>query len=141
MKIKKLLTLVFVVVIFSLFASQSTLARGEQAECGRFVWNDWFSGETIRSDRVCEYTFYGITGDYVSIMMEHDARSPWLDPYLELKDPYGRIIAYDDDGYGFPDPNSWIDEHRLPSNGWYTILARSYNDASFGEFWLYVEID
>jgi hypothetical protein len=98
----------------------------------------WVKGQTSRYDLVEEYTFYARTGRYVTVAMERDSASPRLDPYLQLMDPSGRIVAYDDDGYG--SGNSLIDSYYVSRSGTYTILARSYNDATYGMFWIYLKI-
>lgn len=79
-----------------------------------------------------EYIFYGEQNAVVSIWMEKDTGS--LDPWLDLMDPAGYIVASDDDGYG--NSNSLISNYRLLNSGVYTIIARAYDDASAGTFYV-----
>lgn len=75
------------------------------------------------------YYFSGSSGRSVSIRMNKLDSS--LDPYLELYNPNGVKVAYNDDGGG--DRNSWI-VYTLPVGGTYRIKARSYQLASSGRY-------
>ncbi|GIK41605.1 MAG: hypothetical protein BroJett011_54380 [Chloroflexota bacterium] len=97
-------------------------------------FDQWISGETTSYNRALQYYFYGEAGARVSIRMERDDTST-MDPYLELADPFGTVVAYNDDSAG--SSNSWINGYRLPNSGCYTIIARSYQNSTFGKFWLY----
>ncbi|MEX1020528.1 MAG: hypothetical protein WDZ49_12770 [Litorilinea sp.] len=66
------------------------------------------------------WTFYGSRGEWVEIIMRSDS----MDTYLELLDPNGHRIAWDDDGAG--NLNSRIYLNALPTSGRYTIVARGY---------------
>lgn len=95
----------------------------------------WLEGKTIDDRRVDLYQFYGRAGQYVTIQMEaYDSRSS-IDPWLDLKDTYGTIVISDDDSAG--GSNSLIDGYRLQKTGYYTIMARSYRDQTYGRYWLY----
>lgn len=120
------------VVILGLFAAEAPEAYGQT--CGNDIpFNQWNFGETTSYSRVREYYFYGDAGSRVSIQMERDDVSD-IDPYLELIDPFGNIVAADDDGAG--SGNSRIN-YRLRRSGCYSIIARSYQNSTFGAFWLY----
>ena len=93
---------------------------------------NWVRGTITRVGQRQEYIFYGAENAVVSIWMEKDANT--LDPWLDLKDPAGYIVASDDDSYG--NSNSLISNYRLLTSGVYTIIARGYNDASAGPFYV-----
>lgn len=82
-------------------------------------------GETVRGRvRTPEgdsWTFAGEEGDFVTISLEGDTLR---DPYLELFDPAGIRLAYDDDGGIRFD--SLIRNQRLQSSGTYTIVASGF---------------
>lgn len=64
------------------------------------------------------YTFWGTAGEAVWIRLLGDA----MDPYLWITDAQGRVIAEDDDSYG------WFDSQivmLLPADGWYLVHAGS----------------
>ncbi len=77
------------------------------------------------------YYFSGTSGRSVSIRM--NKIDSGLDPYLELYNPNGVKVAYNDDGGG--NLNSWI-VYTLPAAGIYRIKARSYNLSSSGRYQL-----
>ena len=125
---------VMLLALTTMLANQTTPVK---AQCGDSIEPGvWVYGE-IAYGRPCSYTFYGRVGTYVSIRMEKESFSSPLDPYLELKDPYGYIVAFDDDSGG--NHNSLIGSYRLTSSGWYTIIARSYQNSTSGRFGLYLE--
>jgi len=77
-----------------------------------------------------EWTFSGTSGDYVTISM--NAQNDSFDTYLEINDPGGRQLTYNDDGgEGL---NSLISNFRLPATGTYTILAHGYSDSASGAY-------
>jgi len=102
---------------------------------GSIAANTWVSGTIARNGQRCKYTFNGNAGETVSIAMRATSRT--LDPYLELNDPGGKLVAKDDDSYG--GSNSLISGYKLLQTGQYTIVARAYNDASYGSFEVYLE--
>lgn len=93
---------------------------------------NWVRGTIARVGQRQEYIFYGEQNAVVSIWMEKD--SDTLDPWLDLKDPAGYIVASDDDSYG--NSNSLISNYRILTSGVYTIIARAYNDATAGPFYV-----
>jgi hypothetical protein len=123
------------VLILSLIAVAycSGAARGAEASCGGALGSgSWVSGN-IAPGQSCEYTFYGRAGDTVSIALTSGDFDAWLD----LKDPSGRIVISNNDGYG--GSNSLIDRYTLASTGTYTILARSYKVKAGGSFRIYLK--
>ena len=97
----------------------------------------WISGATTSRNPQTHYSFQGTAGQYVTIQMAQ-ARGSSIDPWLDLLDPSGRLVAYDDDGAGRP--NSLISNYRLQRSGNYRIIARSYQDSTSGAYWLYVTL-
>ena len=77
--------------------------------------------------------------------MQRDDYSPALIPYLVLNAPplrgqtIGTTVARIDNTT-IGEPTVVIDSYRLPSTGVYTIIASSYQDTSYGKFWLYVSL-
>jgi hypothetical protein len=67
------------------------------------------------------YTFYGNTGDYVTIEI---ASQNSYDTVLELFGPTCSQVAYNDDGAGYPNPRI---QTSLPTSGYYTIIARGFS--------------
>ncbi len=87
-----------------------------------------YYGNSINGRRASDagesFAFYGYENDIVTITMT----SSDFDPYLYLYAPDGSLIAYDDDGAGYP--NSRISGVRLPREGLYTIQATAYSGAA-----------
>ncbi len=75
------------------------------------------------------YTFRGTRGQPVSILMKAIG---FYDSYLDLYDPNGDWIAYDDDLGG--SGNALISNFVLPQDGVYTIDASAYAGGTFGQF-------
>ncbi len=92
--------------------------------------NTWVAGTIASKGQRIRYTFSGTSGDIVNIAMR--ATTPGLDPWLDLIDPRGTIVASDDDSLG--GSNSLISRYRLLQTGQYIFVARAYNDASTGSF-------
>lgn len=126
---------VLLLVITVLIAPETATVNAQQSQycTDPIKTGAWCYGQTTATNRQQTYQFYGRTGERVSIRMEKSTTS--LDPYLELRDPYGYTVAADDDSLA--NSNSLIDNYRLSSSGRYTIIARSYNNATYGKFWLY----
>jgi hypothetical protein len=108
----------------SLSVGGSTSSCGGSSDAGQTV-----TGKISSPGRDCRYTFSGSSGDVATILME--AISSGLDPYLDLLDPYGDVVASDDDSAG--KGNSEI-IYRLRRSGTYTIVAGSYGGDSAGSF-------
>ncbi|MCX6050738.1 MAG: discoidin domain-containing protein [Chloroflexi bacterium] len=92
---------------------------------------------TPASDRDTSY-FNGSAGTVVNLRMNKTDAS--LDSYLELYGPTGSPLAYNDDGGGSVSRNAWI-AYRLPVNGAYRVVARSYNLASSGRYNLSLQVE
>lgn len=90
---------------------------------------------TPNSDRDTYY-FSGSTGTVVNLRM--NKIDSGLDSWLELYSPAGALLAYNDDGGN--NYNSWI-AYRLPVNGTYRVVARSYNLASSGRYNLFLQVE
>lgn len=75
------------------------------------------------------YYFNGSRGSVIHVYM--NKITPGLDSFLELYAPNGQKIFWDDDRGG--NQNSWVST-RLPIDGTYRIVARSYNMASSGSY-------
>lgn len=82
------------------------------------------------------YYFSGSANSVVNIRMNKIDAS--LDSWLDLYAPSGTRLTSDDDGGG--SYNSWI-AFRLPANGTYRIVARSWNAASNGRYKIRVSAD
>lgn len=74
------------------------------------------------------WSFYGSRGDWVEINM----MSLTMDTYLELYDPDGCLVTYNDDHVG-TDSRIYIDS--LSQSGYFTIVARGY-EGDTGRYWL-----
>jgi hypothetical protein len=102
---------------YQLSLRAATTSGGGTIQYGQAV------GGTLNDSRYEDrWTFQGIAGDVLTIRM--DATGGTLDPFLELIDPRGQVIAFDDDGGG--DFNSLIGGYTLPETGSYTIAARRF---------------
>jgi hypothetical protein len=106
-------------------ASVAIAQCGGEISLGRPI-----TGSIDQVGQFCQYIFVGSQGDLVSVSM--DTQTSSLDPFLELVDPGGYVVAFDDDGDG--GPNSLIRDYRLGRSGTYTIRARSYNNGGSGTF-------
>lgn len=101
-------------------------------DSGNVVWGSLDDRHPI--DR---YAFHARAGDFVTISM--DAEDSGLDPFLELRGPNDEPIASDDDGGG--GYNALIADFAIQRAGRHTIIARSYESASDGEYRLSLHID
>jgi len=79
-----------------------------------------------------QWLFSGEAGMTVLITMESSS----FDSYLELNDPDGYQLDVDDDSGG--DRHAQL-EYRLPAEGYYTIIARSYGNTGEGTYTLLLE--
>jgi len=108
----------------------TTGSGGRDTDDGRWlVHNRTLNGTISPNNDEDWYYFYGIQGRIVSIRMEKSGSS--LDSYLELYDPNGSQVTYNDDGGG--NLNSWL-VAVLPRNGVYRVKARSYGHTSSGGY-------
>lgn len=114
-----------------LLASSSGVSRAQS--CGGLItYGDTVYEAVPARGYTCSYTFTGAAGDLVSIKLIK--RNYSLNPYLMLYDPYGTLVAYDDNSAG--NYNSWI-EYQLDNYGTYQIVAQGgYNLSSSGPFML-----
>jgi hypothetical protein len=80
------------------------------------------------------YTFSGTAGHRVAIL----ATSGAFDGYLYLVGPTGTVVAFDDDGAGYPNPRipAGTGYYTLPSTGTYTIEVTSYSVPAVGAYTL-----
>jgi hypothetical protein len=132
--VSALLVTLFLATMAILLAS-STLPVFAQEQ---ITLKQWTSGSISYSNPSTLYEFYGTAGQRVTVRMERDDDYPRLDPWLDLKDPYGNVIVSDDDSAG--SGNSQISGYYLRRTGWYTIVARSYNNQSYGAYWIYATV-
>lgn len=103
-------------------------------QCGRAITYGDVVNEAIADvGESCSYPFTGQAGDILTIQMSRQTDA--LDPLLILRDANGRELVENDD-IGESNRNSTITNYQLPSTGAYTIVARSYDDASAGAFTL-----
>ena len=107
-------------------------SSGRDTDDGRWLVHDrWLDGRINPNNDEDWYYFSGIEGRIVSIRMNKSGGN--LDSYLELFDPNGSRIAYDDDGGGGDTRNSWL-VTVLPRTGNYRLKARSNNHNSSGAY-------
>lgn len=99
--------------------------------------NQWYDGNISSPGLRYAYQFEARVRQRISITMEKTSNN--LDPWLDLIDPAGAIVASDDDSGG--QGNSYIGGFSLGRSGSHTIIARSYNDASSGPFRLKLSIN
>ncbi len=92
-------------------------------------------GQTVSgyiSGQIDRWTFEGEAGTVITISLEAASGDAWLDTYLELYGPDGRLLIENDDGGVFF--NSLIQGYQLPVTGQYTIAVRAYNTTSWGPY-------
>ena len=80
------------------------------------------------------YTFSGTAGHRVAIV----ATSGSFDGYMYLVGPTGSVVAFDDDGAGYPNARipAGTGYYTLPSTGTYTIEVTSYSINAVGAYTL-----
>ncbi len=87
-------------------------------------------GETVEGDLQAtiddEWAFTAEAGDVVTIWMSSDA----FDSYLQLYDPFGESIAYDNNSASVFNSDAVMRNVRLPADGTYTIRAHSIERSS-----------
>jgi Bacterial pre-peptidase C-terminal domain len=84
----------------------------------------------------CIYTYSGTAGQTVTITLV--ATSGDLDTYLELYNPSGARLVYNDNNSAAGGTNSQINRYRLPSSGTYYVVVSSYAGRSTGQYMLTV---
>ena len=89
------------------------------------TWGARESGTVSEGEEGNSYTFRAAAGDTVEVALMADDNSG-LDPYLELQDASGEVIASNDDHNGL---NSYI-SHTFASAGDYTIVAKGYGSST-----------
>ncbi|MFN8371333.1 MAG: pre-peptidase C-terminal domain-containing protein [Anaerolineae bacterium] len=115
----------------SLEAQEARVAEGDNADID-LEYGDEVE-DRLRSNRTDEWTFFGETGDIVTIALHSED----FDTYLILYDADGNEIARNDDYNGL---NSQINEIMLPDDGIYTIEARGYSSSASGDYTLTLEL-
>jgi|GEM_PF-743988 len=90
-------------------------------------------GGTLLGEETHEFSFHGEAGQVLDIVLLAGEESE-LDPYLDLKDETGEVIASNDDSGG--GLNARL-RHVMQSGGTYTIVAKAYGESS-GEYTLRV---
>ena len=83
----------------------------------------------------CQITFCTAADDIVSLELQ--ALDPQIDPWLDLRKPDTRLLTYSDDRAA-NNQNALICNQRLPVDGCYTVVARSYRNESSGRFRLLI---
>jgi hypothetical protein len=80
------------------------------------------------------YTFAGTAGQKVAILETSAA----FDGFMYLVGPTGTVVAFDDDGAGYPNPRipAGTGYYTLPSTGTYTIEVTSYSINAVGAYTL-----
>ena len=109
----------------------TTLAHNPQS-ARSISWGTAVGG-TLLGEETHEFTFQGEAGKVLDVLLLAGEESG-LDPYLELKDQTGEVIASNDDSGG--GLNSRI-RHVMQGEGPYTIVAKAYGDST-GEYTLRV---
>jgi hypothetical protein len=115
--------------------------------CGTYIADPYM--ETVKKPRTASvepggsacYNFNAQAGDCITAAM-NKGRNSTVDPWLDLKDPTGAIIASDDDSNG--DSDALIRNFCVKKAGLYTIIARSYDRSNkvkgSGPFTFYFEV-
>lgn len=87
----------------------------------------------LSSGQIVCYTFTGRKGSAIDVHMDETKGDSKFDPYLDLYNPYGLRVSYDDNSGSGSNANL---SYRLPSSGTYAIIARSQGDQGTGSFTL-----
>ena len=101
--------------------------------CGKTVKYGEILNDTIEDGSwfdTCYYSFRAEAGDVVTIVMIR--RNSSLDPYLDLRNPAGERVAWDNDSAG--NKNAAIRARVLAASGLHTIRAQSYQGQTTGPF-------
>ena len=113
------------------------LAMVVSAQATPLTYGQPFAGSIDSAGQTLEFTFNGTEGDTITISMK--ATMVGLDSYLELYDPGGNFLTFDDDSGAGTD--SLIGPFKLPTTGTYILTASSCcggNGTSTGPFELLV---
>ena len=99
-----------------------------------------FSGEISVAYEVDTYTFSAEEGDYIHVLLECEEPTT-LDTYVELYDPDGNLVDYDDDGGDKLCGSFYASEltHRASRTGEYSVDARAYS-SGVGPYTLFIDI-
>ena len=74
---------------------------------------------------IVRYSFHSRRGDVISLRLRRSSGD--LDPWLQLQDSEGRVLATNDDALDGPAPrDSRISEHLVEADGEYQIIASRY---------------
>lgn len=111
--------------------------------CGTYIEQPYdvslkweLANETIQVGGLACYSFPAQAGDCVTTAMNRvSSKTSTLDPWLDLRDPAGTIVASDDESNG--DGDALIRDFCLKKPGLYTIIARSYDARGAGPFTFY----
>lgn len=142
LKLRYLILVVGVTVVAVLATSHSILQMraAAQLSCGssRLVANRWISAELPSRGTPCVYTFVGRAGTVVSIAMVRDGYSR-IDPWLDLTDPGGYLVASDNNSFRRGGLDSLISRYTLRRTGTYRIIARDRTNRQTGGFQIYLQ--
>jgi hypothetical protein len=109
-------------------------------------YGDTVEGEITDDQFAIVYSFEGEEGDVVTITMVNASRSGGLDPFVQVVNEDGEVLAENDDADEDADLDNNLDsqiaEFELPEDGEYFIIATRFgfeNGGSTGEFELTLE--
>lgn len=129
----RLTALLACALLMSLSFAQTPAAS---AQCGGpLPAGQAVQGRIGRRGDACSYTYAARADDLVTIQLNTTERS--LDPWLELYDRSGVLIAFNDDAG--KSLNSRIPTLRLGPAGNYTVVARAADNNGTGAFTLLLE--
>jgi hypothetical protein len=102
---------------------------------GRLEIGQTQNAEILQAGETQRYTFFGNSGDKVSIVANLDPADPasTLNPYLELQAPSGDLVASNDD-YWRGARDALIRDYTLPFTGVYTVYVKSADALGTGKY-------
>lgn len=92
------------------------------------------NGQLKGGGQQCQYTFRGATGQTIDVTMRRTGGA--IDPLIELIGPSSVRVAMDDDSDGRL--NAALRGYTLNEDGFYTVIARSFDPTASGAFKLSV---